>query len=131
VNSPAEDAAAASPALVALAEVLGSAWAMARAEPSVGAIALVGACARGSPGLGSDIDLVVLTTDQEDFGRREAWFTHFGPVQMVARRQIGDVRERRLQRSDGVEIEIEFSIVLDGHGTLANLASAVGGIDER
>jgi predicted nucleotidyltransferase len=121
---------------------------MARAEPGVCAIALVGSCARGTPGPDSDIDLVVLTTDQGDLGGRTDWFAHFGSVQLVRQRQFGDVAERRLRRRDGVEIEVGlaplawaatdpvdpgtlrvvrdgFSIVLDPDGTLAGLAGAV------
>jgi hypothetical protein len=131
-------------------DVLLAALTMARHEPSVHAIALVGSCARGTPGPDSDIDLVVLTSDQRDLCLRRDWFTHFGPVQLVGQRQFGDVAERRLRRSDGVEIEVGlapltwagtdpvdtgtgrvvregFSIVLDPHGTLAGLARAVKG----
>jgi predicted nucleotidyltransferase len=121
---------------------------MALSEPGVRAVALVGSCARGTPRPDSDIDLVVLTTDHEDMCAREDWFDHFGPVELVRRRQFGDVAERRLRRSDGVEIEVGlapvtwagtdpvdtgtarvvgdgFSIVLDADGALAGLAAAV------
>jgi uncharacterized protein len=139
---------AASPARDAVDAVLRAAHSLARAEPSVHAIALVGSCARGTAGPDSDIDLVVLTTDPDELCDRQDWFTHFGSVHLVRQRQFGDVTERRLRRSDGVEIEVGlaplawartvpldpgtarvvaegFSIVLDPDGTLAELALAV------
>ena len=81
--------AAASPAQVALDEVLHAALALALAEqPSVHAIALVGSCARGTPGPDSDVDLVILCAEPDDLCRRGDWFTHFGSVTLVGQRQI-------------------------------------------
>ena len=119
-----------------------------RTEPSVHAIALVGSCARGTPGPDSDVDLVILCAEPDDLCRSGDWFTHFGSVTLVGQRQFGDVTERRLRRGDGVDIEIGlaplswaetdpvdagtarvvregFSIVFDPHGTLARLAEVV------
>jgi predicted nucleotidyltransferase len=144
-----DDLAAASPAQGALDEVLHAALALARTEPSVHAIALVGSCARGTPGPESDVDLVILSTDPDDLCQRGDWVSHFGSVTLVGQRQFGDVTERRLRRGDGVDIEIGlaplswaethpvdagtarvvregFSIVFDPHGTLAGLVGPVG-----
>jgi hypothetical protein len=140
--------AAASPAQGALDEVLHAALALARAEPSVHAIALVGSCARGTPGPDSDVDLVILSTDPDDLCQRGDWFSHFGSVTLVGQRQFGDLTERRLRRGDGVDIELGlaplswaethpvdagtarvvregFSIVFDPHGTMAGLVAPV------
>jgi hypothetical protein len=81
--------AAASPALVALDEVLHAALALALVEPSVHAIALVGSCARGTPGPDSDVDLVILCAEPDDLCRRGDWFAHFGSVTLVGQRQFG------------------------------------------
>jgi uncharacterized protein len=147
-DGPGDGLAAASPALGALDEALRAALALARAEASVHAIALVGSCARGSPGPDSDVDLVVLSNEPDDLRRRGDWFTHFGSVALVGQRQFGDVTERRLRRGDGVDIEIGlapmswaetnpvdagtarvvrrgFSIVFDPHGNLARLGEVV------
>jgi uncharacterized protein len=147
-NGPGDGLAAPSPALGALDEVLRAALALARTEPCVYAIALVGSCARGTPGPDSDVDLVVLSTEPDDLCRRGDWLTHFGSVTLVGQRQFGDVTERRLRRGDGVDIEIGlaplswadtnpvdagtarvvregFSIVFDPHGTLAELVEVV------
>jgi hypothetical protein len=144
-SGPGGGLAAASPALGALDEVLHAALALAQTEPSVHAIALVGFCARGTPGPDSDVDLVILSTEPDDLCRRGDWFTHFGSVTLVGQRQFGEVTERRLRRGDGVDIEIGlaplswaetdpvdagtarvvregFAIVFDPHGTLAGLA---------
>ncbi len=97
---------AASPALGALDEVLRAALALARTEPSLHAIALVGSCARGTPGPDADVDLVILSAEPDDLCRRGDSFTHFGSVTLVGQRQFGDVTERRLRRGDGLDIEI-------------------------
>jgi uncharacterized protein len=148
-DGPGDGLAAASPALGALDEILHAALALARTEPSVHAIALVGSCARGTPGPDSDVDLVILSAEPDDLCRRGDWFTHFGSVTSVGQRQFGDVTERRLRRGDGVDIEIGlaplswaetdpldrgtarvvregFAIVFDPHGTLAELAGLAG-----
>jgi uncharacterized protein len=145
-DGPGDGLAAASPALGALDEALHAA--LARAEASVHAIALVGSCARGSPGPDSDVDLVILSNEPDDLRRRCDRFTHFGSVALVGQRQFGDVTERRLRRGDGVDIEIGlapmswaetnpvdagtarvvregFSIVFDPHGNLARLGEVV------
>jgi uncharacterized protein len=147
-NGPGDCLAAPPPAMGALGEVLRAALALARTEPCVHAIALVGSCARGTPGPDSDVDLVILSTEPDDLLGRGDWFTHFGSVTLVGQRQFGDVTERRLRRGDGVDIEIGlaplswadtnpvdvgtarvvregFSIVFDPHGTLAGLADVV------
>jgi hypothetical protein len=139
----------ASPALAAVDGVLEAARDMARDEPSIRAIALVGSCARGTAGPASDVDLVILVTDPERWCRRSDWFARFGSVVLHGQRQFGDVTERRLQRTDGVEIEVGltapswadtdpldsgtarvvregFSIVFDPDGLLARLEGAVG-----
>jgi hypothetical protein len=150
-GGPRDGLATASPAQGALDEVLHAALALARAEPSVHAIALVGSCARGTPGPDSDVDLVILSTDPDDLCQRGDWFSHFGSVTLVGQRQFGDVTERRLRRGDGVDIELGlaplswaethpvdagtarvvregFSIVFDPHGTMAGLVGLVGPI---
>jgi uncharacterized protein len=140
------------PALAALDHVLQATLALARSEASVVAVALVGSCARGTPGPDSDIDLVVLSSDVEDLRRRQDWFAHFGTVQLVGNRQFGDVTERRLRRDDGVEIEIGlasplwaaidpldsgtarvvregFTVIVDNDDLLAELEAAVRATD--
>ena len=147
-RGPGDGLDAASPALGALDEVLRAALALARTEPCVHAIALVGSCARGTPGPDSDVDLVILSAERDDLCRRGDWFTHFGSVTLVGQRQFGNVTERRLRRGDGVDIEIGlaplswaetepvdagtarvvregFSIVFDPHGTLAGVEEVV------
>jgi uncharacterized protein len=147
-RGPGDGLDASSPALGALDEVLHAAVGLARTEPSVHAIALVGSCARGTPGPDSDVDLVILSAERDDLCRRGDWFTHFGSVTLVGQRRFGDVTERRLRRGDGVDIEIGlaplswadtdpvdagtarvvregFSIVFDPHGTLAGLEEVV------
>jgi uncharacterized protein len=137
-----------SPALAAVDDVLAAARSMARDEPSIRAIALVGSCARGTAGPASDVDLVVLAIDPGPLRQRSDWFTRFGPVVLHGQRQFGDVTERRLRRDDGLEIEVGltgpvwagtdpvdagtarvvqegFTIVFDPDGILARLAAAV------
>jgi predicted nucleotidyltransferase len=148
VSTATDEPGSASPALAAVEGVVEAARTMARDEPSIRAIALVGSCARGTAGAESDIDLVVLTFEPERLCRRRDWFTRFGPVDLVGQRQFGAVTERRLRRDDGVEIEVGltaaswadtdpldggtarvvregFIIVFDPDGLLARLEAAV------
>jgi hypothetical protein len=138
----------ASPALAAVDGVLEAARTMARDEPSIRAIALVGSCALGTAGPASDVDLVILADDPAPLCRRSDWFSRFGPVVLCGQRQFGEVTERRLRRDDGLEIEIGlaalswaatepvdggtarvvregFTIVFDLDGLLARLEAAV------
>jgi predicted nucleotidyltransferase len=55
-----------------------SRWAS--AQPDIEAVALVGSYARGAASAGSDIDLVILTSDVDRYLRDRSWCSVFGDV---------------------------------------------------
>jgi peptidase E len=83
-----------------------AATALAEAEPSVRAVALVGSWARGAARADSDLDLVVLADQAEGLLARSDWLGAFGSAGLVGGRDFGAVRERRLRLPSGFEIEV-------------------------
>lgn len=82
------------------------AWCSDRAD--VRAIALVGSWARGDATSGSDIDVVLLTTDPASYLRTDAWAIAIGAT-VVSTRRWGVLTERRLITATGVEAD--FGVV--------------------
>ena len=80
------------------------AWAARR--PDVVAVALVGSWARGLPRMGSDVDLVVLTTDKPTYLRHEPWVAELGGTRIIRTRDWGALyTERRFVLPSGLEVE--------------------------
>ena len=119
-------------------------WAASRSD--ITGLLLAGSCARGTPGPGSDIDLVLLTTDQTRY-RRNDWAGELSLDQPVRTKSWGPLTEQRFTTASGLEIEINIGppdwastnpvdpgtrrVVTDGArplhdpaGTLATLLSA-------
>lgn len=82
------------------------AWCRHRAD--VRAIALVGSWARGEARCGSDLDLVLLTTDPGRYLETDDWALSLGAT-VVATRQWGVLTERRLIMATGMEVD--FGVV--------------------
>ncbi|HXA24995.1 MAG TPA: nucleotidyltransferase domain-containing protein [Acetobacteraceae bacterium] len=88
----------------------------ATAQPTIQAVALVGSHARGSAGLDSDIDLVLIVTDPHAFRAETAWLDTIGWNAVGARPQkwqdedYGELWSRRLwlEKNHG-EIEFGFA----------------------
>src|SRR6266498_2627622 len=79
-------------------------WAMGRAD--VVAVALVGSWARDAARPDSDVDLVVLTTDQAPYLDRDDWIGGLGADRLVMTRSWGPLTERRLVLPSGLEVEV-------------------------
>ena len=80
------------------------AWAARR--PDVVAVALVGSWARSRPRMGSDVDLVVLTTDKPTYLRDEPWVAELGGNRIIRTRDWGPLyTERRFVLPSGREVE--------------------------
>ncbi len=58
-----------------------AAWAAQR--PDVVAVALVGSWACGPPRMGSDVDLVVVTTDKSAYLHDESWVAELGGTRII------------------------------------------------
>ncbi len=79
-------------------------WAMGRAD--VVAVALVGSWARDAARPDSDVDLVVLTTDQAPYLDRDDWIGGLVADRLVMTRSWGPLTERRLVLPSGLEVEV-------------------------
>ncbi len=91
---------------IEVGELLGRVDAWAARRPDVVAVALVGSWARGRPRMGSDVDLVVLTTDKPTYLRDESWVAKLGGTRIVRRRDWGPLyTERRFVLPSGLEVE--------------------------
>jgi uncharacterized protein len=84
----------------------------AKAQPTFQAAAVVGSYARGTAQPGSDLDIVVLTTDPQAFRAGTEWHEAAvgAPVQKWQDEDYGKLWSRRLQlEQDNGEIEISFA----------------------
>ena len=87
-------------------ELLGRVGAWAARRSDVVAVALVGSWARGRPRMGSDVDLVVLTTDKPTYLREESWMAELGGTRIIRTRDWGPLyTERRFVLPSGLEVE--------------------------
>ncbi|MFI8848636.1 nucleotidyltransferase domain-containing protein [Streptomyces sp. 891-h] len=77
-------------------------WATDR--PDIAGLLLVGSCARGAAGAGSDVDLVLLTDEPEAYAGT-AWAGQLGLPVAVRTRRWGAVVERRFATPSGLEVE--------------------------
>lgn len=131
--------------------VVDGATRVARAVDSVVAIALVGSCARGTAGPGSDVDLVVLSDAPEALLEHQGWHRLLDPRPALVRSDdFGALQERRLLLSSGIVVEVGvgrtswaatdpvdpgthrvvregFLIIHDPDGLLTRLVAAVAG----
>lgn len=89
-----------------VADVVTAARRWAQGDDRVAAVALVGSWAGGSPRVGSDVDLVVLSARPGALLDDRNWYDAFGPVELVRAGRFGAVAERRLRRPSGLEVEV-------------------------
>jgi len=88
-------------------ELLARVGAWAARRPDVVAVALVGSWTRGGPRMGSDVDLVVLTTDKEAYLLDESWMEELGGTRIIRTQDWGPLyTERRFVLSSGLEVEL-------------------------
>ena len=81
-----------------------AAWAARR--PDAVAVALVGSWACGPPRMGSDVDLVVLTTDKSAYLHDESWVAELGGTRIIRTQDWGPLyTERRFVLPSGLEVE--------------------------
>lgn len=82
-----------------------TAWARERAD--VRAVALVGSRARGTARIDSDVDLILLTTDPDQYRSGDGGLASvFDDARLAGERAWGPVRERRLRLPGGLEVEL-------------------------
>jgi hypothetical protein len=92
--------------------VVDQAIAWAHEHPGVRGLGIAGSWARGEGRPDSDVDLIVLTTEPDQFTLSDEWLNAFGSPQVVRRRQSGAVTKRRVELPSG--LKIEFGIAPPG-----------------
>lgn len=81
----------------------------ASSQPDVKAVALVGSYARDAATKGSDVDLLILTTDVAKYISDHSWVSLFGDVAECRVEDWGKVTSLRTFYKDGLEVEYGFS----------------------
>lgn len=81
----------------------------ASAQPDVKAVALVGSYARGAATEGSDVDLLILTTDVAKYTSDRSWVSLFGEAPECLVEDWGKVTSLRTFYKGGLEVEYCFS----------------------
>jgi predicted nucleotidyltransferase len=76
----------------------------------VRAVALVGSVARGDTHAGSDVDVVLLTTEPARYVESDDWIGELGGVRLLRTQQWGDITERRFALQDGTEIDCGIGV---------------------
>ncbi|GGS94712.1 hypothetical protein GCM10010206_66730 [Streptomyces cinerochromogenes] len=79
-------------------------WARDR-EDIVGLL-LVGSCARNTARPDSDIDVVLLTTEESRYLREDAWAVELGLGEPIRTQPWGPLTERRCSTASGLEVEL-------------------------
>ena len=85
-----------------------TAWAADRVD-IVGLI-LVGSYARDRPRIGSDVDLILITTHPDRYLEHDDWLTELVPGgQLIRAKRWGAVIERRLRIRTGLHVELNVA----------------------
>jgi predicted nucleotidyltransferase len=77
----------------------------AETDARVTALALVGSCATGEAGPGSDVDLIVLSGASPELLSDTSWVCRFGDVRAIRLEEYGRVMSVRVHYSEGPEVE--------------------------
>jgi hypothetical protein len=96
-----------SPARIAeIEEVIGRITRWARDRDDIVGLLLVGSCARNTARPDSDIDIVLLTTDEARYLDDAAWAGELGLGGLMRAQAWGPISERRYCTASGLEIEV-------------------------
>lgn len=79
------------------------------AQSDVKAIALVGSHARDAATEGSDVDLLIVTTDVAKYINDRSWVSLFGEIAEYRIEEWGNVTSLRTFYLDGLEVEYGFT----------------------
>lgn len=74
-------------------------------QPGIEAIAIVGSWAHGDARMDSDLDLVMLCTEPEDYLVDTEWAWELGDLRFVEMREWGPLTELRFALPSGLEID--------------------------
>jgi predicted nucleotidyltransferase len=80
----------------------------AKTQPDLLALALIGSHARGEAKTDSDIDLILLTSNPEEFFGNPEWIAELGSPVQIVKEDWGKVTSLRVFFAD--DLEVEFGI---------------------
>jgi predicted nucleotidyltransferase len=78
-------------------------------RPGIEGLALAGSRARGTPTEESDVDLIILTSERDQYFRNVDWLSQLGEVQWFQRETWGVVETIRAIYTGGLEVEYNFA----------------------
>ena len=85
-----------------------TAWAAGRTD--IVGVLLVGSYARERPRIGSDVDLILITTHPARYLDHDEWLTELAPHgRLIRAQQWGAVTERRLRLRTGLHVELNVA----------------------
>ncbi|MFC9284556.1 nucleotidyltransferase domain-containing protein [Streptomyces collinus] len=87
-------------------EVIDQITRWARGHDDVVGLLLVGSCARNAARPDSDIDIVLLTTDESRYLLEDVWVVELGLGEVIRTRSWGPITERRCSTACGLEVEL-------------------------
>jgi len=74
-------------------------------DPSIRGVCMVGSWSREAATLDSDVDIIVLAAEPQDFTATDEWLAGLGAPPVVRRQEWGVVTERRVRLQSGLEVE--------------------------
>jgi predicted nucleotidyltransferase len=77
-------------------------------EDNIQAIGLVGSYARDAARPDSDIDLMIIVKDQDQYINDEGWVHQFGEVDEIEDEIWSQLKTKRVYYKDGLEVEYNF-----------------------
>ncbi|KOV68709.1 hypothetical protein ADK64_06735 [Streptomyces sp. MMG1121] len=108
-NQAASFGAALSPERIAeIDEIIGRITRWARGREDIVGLLLVGSCARNAARPDSDIDIVLLTTDEPRYLLDDAWAMELGLGELIRAQSWGAITERRYSTASGLEVEMDI-----------------------
>ncbi|MGV9567260.1 nucleotidyltransferase domain-containing protein [Streptomyces sp. NPDC003480] len=87
-------------------EVIDQITRWARGREDVVGLLLVGSCARNTARPDSDIDVVLLTTEESEYLLEDAWAVELGLGELIRTQSWGPITERRYATASGLEVEL-------------------------
>ena len=78
-------------------------------QQGIEGLALVGSRARDAATEQSDVDLIILTSERDEYFQSADWLSQFGEVQRCERETWGAVETIRATYANGLEVEYNFA----------------------
>ncbi len=77
--------------------------------PDILAVGYVGSWARGTAKPGSDLDLMIVTSDPKHYSLESSWVSFFGEVQKITQEDWGIVKTWRVFFDHAMEVEFNIT----------------------